>query len=249
FDAFADGLAVVDDPGMLATQAAMLVDIYPDGSKPAPLAHRLRERAEEVRSQFVRRCEEAKVRFHAREEFGLPYARIIEEAERSDLVVLGRPTHFEFGSGGQGDQTLVKVLRECPRPVVAVPKVAVEGEAVVVAHDGSLPSARALSAFQATGLGRSGPVHVVIASTNGVDATRRADRTVEFLRLHDLDARPAVIETDRHPAQVILDQVDHLCAGLLVMGVHGHSPLRDFFIGSTTRQVLDSSRAPVFCHH
>jgi nucleotide-binding universal stress UspA family protein len=250
FDSVAAGLAVADDPGIIATQAALLFDIYPDGTKPEPLVHRLRERADEIRVQFTRRCEEAGVRYQAREATGSPSARIVEEAERSDLVVLGRPTHFEFGSGGHvGDRTLVNVLHESPRPVVSVPRSVTEGESVVVAYDGSLPAARALTAFQAMGLGRGAAVHVVIASTDRVDAAHRAERTVEFLSSHDLDARPVVVETARHPAEVILEQVKNMRAGLLVMGVHGRSQLRDFFVGSTTRGVLDASPVPVFCHN
>ena len=45
----------------------------------------------------------------------------------------------------------------------------------------------------------------------------------------------------------------HACsafdAGLLVMGAHGQSMLREFFLGSMTRTVLKESSIPVFCYH
>lgn len=250
YDAEAVGLAVADDPGVMATEAAILFDVYPDGSTPEPLPHRLRARAEEARARFAARAGEVGVRSRVVEGAGVPYARIIEESERSDVVVLGRPTHFEFGSGGGGgDQTLVKVLREGPRPVIAVPKDPAEGEAVVVAYDGSVPSARALAAFEATGLGRSRPIHVVVASTDGAEAARRAGRAVDFLRAHELDARPVSLGSAEQPAVVVLDHVGRLGAGLLVAGAYGRSSLHELFVGSTTRRLLDSARVPLFCTH
>ena len=246
-DAVAVGVAVAEEPDILTTEAALLFDT--DASAPEPLPRRLRVRAHEAIGPFARRAEEVGVRREVIEAVGSPWARIIEEAERHDLIVLGRQTHFEFGSGSHGDETVIKVIRAAPRPVVTVLRAPAGGEAAVVAYDGSLQAARALHAFEASGLARAGPVHVVGVSSDGAGAIRGVDRAVAFLRSHDIDARPVAIRSDRDPAGAILEQVDRLGAGLLVMGAYGQPALREFLLGSVTRTALRECAAPVFCYH
>ena len=53
----------------------------------------------------------------------------------------------------------------------------------------------------------------------------------------------------RPPAEVILEQVRRLKAGLLVMGAYGQPALREFFLGSVTRKVLEESPVPLFLYH
>ena len=50
-------------------------------------------------------------------------------------------------------------------------------------------------------------------------------------------------------ADVILDQVQQLDAGLLVMGAYGQPVLREFFLGSVTRKVLEECPVPLFLYH
>ena len=96
------------------------------------------------------------------EDVGTPFVQILMEAQRYDLILLGRQTHFDYGSEGEPDETLGKVLPDSPRPGGRRAEDApASGEAVVVAYDGSLQAARALYAFEASGLGAAREVHVV----------------------------------------------------------------------------------------
>jgi nucleotide-binding universal stress UspA family protein len=120
---------------------------------------------------------------------------------------------------------------------------------VVVAYDGSLQSSRALYAFEASGLARSRAVYVVSVATIRAEAVRHASRAVEFLRNHDVKAVDLPVETHDDPAGVILNEARRRDTGLLVMGAYGQPTLREFFIGSVTRTILEKSPAAVFCYH
>jgi nucleotide-binding universal stress UspA family protein len=130
-----------------------------------------------------------------------------------------------------------------------VPAVTQPEGPVVVAYDGSLQAARALAAFQATGLGESGRVHLISVSSDNDLAAQHAERAREFLKFHDLEATPLVVESSAPPATVILEQVRRLSAGLLVLGSYGQPVLREFLIGSVTRTVLSESPIPLFLFH
>ena len=149
---------------------------------PTPLLSNSCHKIAQVLQQFARRCDEARVACRIVEDVGTPFVQILREAQCHDLILLGQRTHFSYGCEGCADETLGKVLQDSPRPVVAVPKTLGGGESVVVAYDGSLQAARALYAFEASGLDCSQTVHVVSIASDSKDAARHADRAVEFLR-------------------------------------------------------------------
>jgi len=251
FGALAVGLAVVDDTGIRTSQTLCFPgDRDRHWIDPAqPFLSGSRQRGEMILQQFARRCGEAGVACKTLEDVGTPYVQILIEAQGCDLILLGRKTHFDYGHEGEPDETPGKVIQDSPRPVVAVPETLGEGESVVVAYDGSLQAARALSAFEASGLGLSREVHVVSIAEGHKDAARHAERAVGFLRLHGIEAVAHPVDTHVPTAEAILHKARHLGAGLLVMGAYGQPVLREFFLGSVTRKVLEESPVPVFCYH
>src|SRR5690349_1818288 len=83
-DALAVGVAVSEEPDLLTTEAVLLFDT--DASDFEPLPRRLRARAHEAIESFARRAEEAGVRHEVVEAVGPPASRVVEEAEKHDLI-------------------------------------------------------------------------------------------------------------------------------------------------------------------
>jgi nucleotide-binding universal stress UspA family protein len=231
-NATAVGISIVDESGILVSEQAIFATGY-NGPIAEPLLDAARHRSRVILEKFTGRCHELHVHCKALSESGTPYIQVLEEAQVCDLVVLGQ-------------RTLSRVLKDSPRPLVSVPKSPKLGADVVVAYDGSLQASRALYAFEASGLARSRTVHVVSAATIGVESARHANRAVEFLRNHDIKAVDHAMESHLGPAESILEEVRRHDTGLLVMGAYGKPTLREFFIGSVTRSVLERSEVPVF---
>jgi nucleotide-binding universal stress UspA family protein len=247
------GITIVDDPGIQFTEDMLFGDIQhvPGAEVLVAEAHvSTPTRLRAVEDHFGRRATEAGVEFQVLEGVGSPHLEILLEAQKHDIIVLGQGSHFEYGWEGNPGETVARVLRDTPRPMVAVPNALDQGESIVVAYDGSLPAARALSAFVASGLDRGRPVHVVNSAVSGHKAAvRTAARAVEFLRTHEIRATPHILESKHDPAQSILKKAEALHTGLLVMGAYGQPVLREFFVGSFTRTILKESPIPVFCFH
>ena len=248
FDALLVGMGVVDEPGIHGPEEYLVGEAYFRGLNKTLLAD-TRRGVELSLGRYARRCADAGVAFKELEDVGTPYVQILMEAQRYDLIVLGHHAHFQFGTGDEPDVTLSKVLADSPRPVVAVPDVLGDGEAVLIAYDGSLQAARALAAFEASGLGQGREVHVVSVDEDKKEAARRAERAVDFLRFHQVNAERWPVDSVFPPAEVILESVRMVDAGLLVMGAYGQPVLREFFLGSVTRTVLEKSPVPVFLYH
>lgn len=248
FDALAVGLAIVDEPGIHDSSIGLLGENR-TGSALATLVAEARQHAADALRAFEARCRAAGVNYRVLEEAGTPYVEMLKESQRFDLMILPRDSHFEFAWQAENDETLTRVLRDTPRPVVVVSSRPRSGETIVVAYDGSLQAARTLAAFEATGLATTRPVCVVSVASKRSDAIEQAERASEFLEFHNVKPVLHIEDAGTHPAELILRQIERLNAGLLVMGVYGQPILREFFLGSVTKSVLKHSDVPVFCYH
>ncbi len=247
FDALLVALGVIDEPTISRAEMVPLGASSFKQHRDEVVLARARREVEQFLEQFALRCAEAGVASKLLEDVGMPYDQILLEAQRYDLILLGQRTYFHFATEDDPCETLKKVLKSTPRPVVTVPEKLGDGTRVVIAYDGSLQAARALQAFQVSGLADSQEVHVVTVGDNRIEAARHADRAVEFLRFHDIKAQPHGLEAA--PAgEVILDQARQLDARLLVMGAYGQPTLREFFLGSVTRTALKTSTIPLFLY-
>ncbi len=244
------GLAIVDEPTIAAAAPAVLGG--PPNADPIIYRERMadaRRQVEQFLEQFSLRCAEAGVAGTVLEDVGLPCEQIALEAQRYDLILLGRKTRFHFEIDMRYDDTLVKVLKGSPRPVVVVPETRYEGRSAIIAYDGSVQAARALAAFHGLGLGRSCAVHVISVHSDRKEAARVAERAIDFLRFHDIRATAHPLESASPPAEAILDQLPALDAALLVMGAYGQPTLKEFFLGSVTRTLLQETPVPLFLFH
>jgi nucleotide-binding universal stress UspA family protein len=255
FEARLTGIAIVDDPGIQFTGDGVIKRSVRE-TVVASFAAQTQGPFRTALIAFCKRCRDAGVPAQALEAAGSPHSEILFEAQRHDVILMGSRSHFDYGWEGSPGHTLGLVLKDCSRPVVAVP----DGlrypfpepnsvRPVAVAYDGSLQAARTLFAFQESGLGQGRPIHVISIDPDLDKATSLADRAIDFLRVHDHEVLGRPRATTRPPAEVILELVDDLDAELLVMGAYGQPTLREFFIGSVTRSILEKCPTPVFCYH
>jgi nucleotide-binding universal stress UspA family protein len=248
FDALLVGLGVIDEPTICGGEMVPLGASDFKQHRDESVLARARGLVERSLEQFTLHCTRAGVASKPLEDVGSPAERILAEAQRYDLILLGRQTFFHFATQEGPCETLTKVLKSAPRPVVTAPEQLGGGGPIVVAYDGSLQAARALQAFQVSGLAAGQDVHVVTVGDSQVEAARHADRAVEFLGFHDTRARKHVL-VDAPADEAILNQARRLDAQLLVMGVYGQPTWREFFLGSVTRSALEKCPIPLFLYH
>ncbi|HZW30607.1 MAG TPA: universal stress protein [Isosphaeraceae bacterium] len=176
------GLGIVDEPSVRAIEPAWPVGGTPDAD---PVYYRgyegrlteLDRQVGQLLEQFAACCGEAGVAHVEVKAVGSPHELIERQAHSCDLSLLARGSHFRFTRrDDEGDETLKRVLEQAPRPLVVVPGTTVSEGPVVFASDGSLQAARALAAFQATGLAKSGQVHIVSVDASVSEAAHLAQR-------------------------------------------------------------------------
>ena len=239
------GLGIIDEPGMTRGEP---VPIGGGAYKSDLDRSRIKKSTRMVGDwlgRFSDRCNAANASATAVMETGDPLTVLSLEAQRHDVVLLGWQTHFRYGYEESSDDVLTQLVRHAPRPVVAVPLEQAGGHSVVIAADSSLQAARAVQAFQATGLGARRPIFVVTVGT----VSSHANRTVDFLAAHDIATTPNSVPVGASVAAALADAARELGAGLIVMGAYGRSTLHEFFLGSVTRTMLAESPVPLFLYH
>ena len=206
-------------------------------------AHR---RVVDFLAAFAARSRSAGITADVVEDIGDPATSILREAQRCDVVILARETHFHFETQDRPDETLAEVLRSSPRPVVVVPRQLPDGQGIVVAYGGGREAARTLQTFQLLGLAAGESIEVVTVHRDGAQAEALAHRAGDYLSAHGAPHRLHAIASAASPAEVLLEQVQHARPRLVVMGAHGYHPLRELFSTSVTRSVLRACPVPVF---
>lgn len=173
---------------------------------------------------------------------------LVREAHAVDLVVLGKRGRGLDASGTDAGPTTETLIHEALRPVLVVPAGATGNGRVLLPFDGSrgvqrviVPGVRLAAALQAT-------VTVLtladsVAQGEDIQAPLRA-----YLKSHGVQADFRVLQgrdTERRTGQLVLEMADEIQAGLIMMGAFSVGPIKEFFVGSVTRTVLNGAHCPV----
>lgn len=178
-------------------------------------------------------------------------AVVVERASRlSDLVVFAEAKPDDASSAMV---TIEAALVNAGRPVLVAPadlKTTEIGNAVAIAWDGSVEAAHAVSAaLPFLTLARKVNILTVRAALKPANGGLGAALT-EYLLMHGVHAVEHFLEPQgRSVGQTLLEAAVDGGADLLVMGGYGHSRLREFILGGTTRHILTNAMLPVLMTH
>jgi len=169
-------------------------------------------------------------------------------ARHFDVTIIAQPRE----RNGEDALMAEAALFESGRPVLFVPRIQTRDpklERVMVAWDGSRTSTRALADAMPI-LEKAAVVDVVSISDPrlnykelpGFNITRHLSR-------HGLNAELKRLPMSGDIGETLLSYAADAGADLLVMGGYGHSRLREFVLGGTTRTILQTMTVPIFMSH
>ena len=246
---FADVLAAIngEESGWQALEVALQIARrekgVAHGFHAAPSeAHLTSDKAQAVQSEFDRRCRAAEVSGKLSFDVGEVARNIYERSWWVDLIVLSLsypPAPRPLARLASGFRT---ILRNCARPVLAVPGPASLPSRALLAYDGSPRADEAL--FVAAYLAGQWEMPLVVATAENdhVKAETQA-RAREYLEAHDV--RAAFERRTGPAAEAILRTADERECDWIIMGSYGPNPLIEVVKGSTVDAVLRATKKPV----
>jgi nucleotide-binding universal stress UspA family protein len=217
--------------------------------------HRDQVKLEEARALLARlegtfqlSCEEAGVNGYVIEAEGTPYKLIEMESGRHDLLVIGKDTDFHFDFAESTSDTVQRLLKDNPRPLLVCPERTCETGPIVAAYDGSLRASRALHMLILLGLADGRQVHVVSVASDKGEAQQRASYATALFLKHGIEAIAHGIASNAAPADIVLAEAEALRAGMVAFGASGQSALQGWLLGSASSQLIDACPCPLFVH-
>jgi nucleotide-binding universal stress UspA family protein len=195
-------------------------------------------------------CEEAGVNWRAIKAEGTPHKLIEMESGRHDLLVIGKDTDFHFDFVDTTSDTVQRLLKENPRPLLVCPERTREGGPIVAAYDGSLRASRALHMLILLGLADGRQVHIVsVTRDDEGEAPQRASYATDLFVKHGIEAIGHDIASQAAPADIVLAQAQALGASMIAFGASGQNALQSWLLGSASSRLIDVCPCPLFVHH
>jgi nucleotide-binding universal stress UspA family protein len=244
FGARLQGFGIVDKPSITAGEPVPLGASYFKKELDQSRLRHAHKRVVGFLSRFEKRCSAAGVPVETVEDVGDPTKCILRQAHRCDVIVLGYETHFHFESQA-ADAVRSKVLRRSPRPITVVPRELPEGSGILVGYGGGREVARTLQVLLLLGLAGREVVHLVSVRKGDGTGESAAEFAAEYLETHGAQVRLHIVEPEKGPAEILLEQARILKPRMMVMGAHAHHPLHDLFARSVVRAVLRDAHVPV----
>lgn len=244
------GLVILDIPGIKKS-----VGPVPLGA--IEYAERLEQMKEkqahdhihELLAKFKEKCTNEGVRFTEAEMQGCPSERIIRESIYYDLVIIGLRTFFHFPKSDKPGDTLDEVMDQSITPILGVPKsftfpdVSKQKIKVLIAFDGSLPSANAMQDFIPFALPDVMEVVLLTSSDNNDTADYHLTQAEAYLKAHSI-FNVKKEKTSEDIKKVVMQKYLNW-ATLIVVGTHSKSGIFDFMVGSLTKQLIKADKKPL----
>ena len=244
------GIAIVDEPDIRAGTPLGIGGSAFKRERDDTLMADAHERAARWLQTFEARCGNEAIPSRSLEVTGRPAASIVAEMSKHDLTVIGQDANFRFETDENDAETRDAVLHKTHKPMILVPEtVSSVGNVVLIAYDGSGAAKRALSSFAESGLANGRDVRVVTVDDNGAEAWEMANRAVGMLNQQGIGATPVAVVSPLSNADALLETVEKLSAGLLVMGAFAHTRWATLFGRTVTRSLLGKAPIPLFLQH
>jgi nucleotide-binding universal stress UspA family protein len=206
----------------------------------------LERRGKSYLDTLVTECGKAGLACESKLTTGIVSQEIIEQSKSCDLVVMGRHgEHFSWRGPLLGS-TEESVVHGAIRPVLATPGEFHPFTRILMAYDGSRYASEALTVAADIAKGLQLPVVLLAVDHDIAWARERISEARRYLEPYRLDVQEEAIIGE--PAEEILKAREKNNCDLIVMGAYGHSPLREFILGSITARVMRRAPCPVLIY-
>ena len=211
------------------------------------------DQAAAVLDQFEIAARQLGIHHDARSTFNVSYAATRAVTEMSRLYDLNIVAQPDRSNPSATDFLSEAVLFGSGRPVLMVPYIThapIKTDRVLICWDGGVPAARAVHDAMPF-LRKAATIDVVaVNERENDDSEVSSTALIGHLARRDLAATPYRLTADvSNIHNAILSLAADNTTDLIVMGGYGHSRLREFILGGTTRGMFESLTVPALISH
>jgi len=243
------GVAVLDSPEIRSSLVPAVGPYYPlmiDAVQTK--VNHADQVLKECLERFSRICQEAQVPHVETEYEGIPAQKLLESSICYDLVVTGLRTAFHFETRGDHGDSLDKLLDHTPTPVLAVPPNGMpRPKRAAIAFDGSVGSARALRDFMLFAAPYDPEIVVIAADLKSARSDFLLKSAAQLLRAHGFGQVDTIASEE--PVETVFADSPAQDADIIVAGIHSRHRIKDLFVGSFTKHLIEQATHTLFLSH
>jgi nucleotide-binding universal stress UspA family protein len=204
-----------------------------------------REKASMILDAVAKKAAAQRVACKVTHETGNLAQTILTHEQQADVVVLGQRGEHAKWSGGHLGSGVERVVRASVKPCLVTPETFRKISHLLLAHDGSAESHKALRAGLQLAVNLGARVTIITVCQREHEETAS-----QFLQEAHKQAIASKLICDAQllcgvPEKEILEFAGKTGADLIAMGAYGHTRIREFILGSTTSHVIRKSPVPV----
>ncbi len=241
-----------DLTGVTITNIAAMSDTGPvpigGGAAAAELAEHRREitqeHVEEAISKFEAACAKAGVSSAIRREDGNPFEELVSLWRYHDLTIFGLRGMFEYGVVHNPDDMLIQLIREGVRPLLAVAEEYRPVKRVLIAFNGSMPSAKAMKRFIQSNLWPDQVLKIVCFDKDRKEADQLLGDAQTYCGSHGIEVETELVNAP--PRESLIDHASQWNADLIVMGSSARSRMSRYVLGDTALNTIQTAHIPLY---
>ncbi|WP_332823313.1 universal stress protein [Stutzerimonas kunmingensis] len=163
--------------------------------------------------------------------------------DETRLLVIGRQGEDSGDAIQHIGSQLENVIRTMQRPILVAPNDFSAPQSVMLAFDGSATSRKGVEMLAGSPLFKGMPIHLVMVAADTADNQAQLENARGVLTAAGFNVEIAIRAGEVEPT-LHAYQAEH-GINLLVMGAYGHSRIRQFFVGSTTTNMIRTTSTPL----
>ncbi|MEJ2549966.1 MAG: universal stress protein [Anaerolineales bacterium] len=200
------------------------------------------EAAQSLRQTFKQRCAQEGIEGTLNFSVGDVSERLRQRSRFNDLVIVNLAYPPEPRPTSRLSSGFSKLVRNCPRPILAVPRVVSALNRGLLAYDGSPKADEALFVSAYLALRWKIPITVVVVDDEKIESGKTMHRVQSYFKHQGVHAHYVMEVGDVSDAILRTADEDH--SELIIMGGYGAAPVKEVMIGSAVDQILRESRTP-----
>lgn len=159
------------------------------------------------------------------------------------LLIMGRQGEDSETEASHVGSHIENIVRTLHRPILVTPQKFVQPERFLIAYDGSPTSRKCVAMIASSPLLKGLECHLLMASNKTDEAIAQLNWAEQQLSSGGFKAISSVSPGDVE--NTIMDYCVQQKIHLLAIGAYGHSRIRQFWVGSTTTNLLARATIPL----
>ncbi|WP_100639873.1 universal stress protein [Marinobacter salexigens] len=202
------------------------------------------EHGDHMLDEAARRLENAGVgEIRKRQRHGDLTESLLALEDETRLIVMGLQGESSSDRGSRIGSQLETIIRSVHRPILLVPETFSTPRTAMLAFDGSATAFRGVELLAGSPVLKGVPLHLVMVGADTAEHRGQLEKAKQMLEVLDTEITLTMLSGDVE--QALHKYQEEQDIDILVMGAYGHSRIRQFFVGSTTTDMLRTAVKPL----